>query len=395
QELPKPPSMLAWDNAALVSPAAAQRLNLINEQIVELSFQGRSIRAAVWILPGQADDCVTLYLGHGRSAAGGVGSGQGFNAYVLRTAEAMGFGAGLQLQATAQRYLLACVQHHWSMEDRHPVRSGSAEAFAQNPAGLVRNEHEDGRGVRLSLLPEFVYSGQQWGMAIDLSTCIGCRACTIACQAENVIPIVGKENVIRGREMHWIRIDHYYEGSPENPRVYHQPRPCMHCEKAPCELVCPVAATKHSHDGLNEMVYNRCVGTRYCSNNCPYKVRRFNFFDYYSKQDPLSLQLMRNPQVSVRRRGVMEKCTYCVQRIRAVQIQAKREGRAIRDGELMTACQQVCPTDAIVFGDINDPGSGVSAVKRQPHNYGLLAHLNTQPRTTYLAAVRNPNPELA
>jgi molybdopterin-containing oxidoreductase family iron-sulfur binding subunit len=299
----------------------------------------------------------------------------------------------IEIRKTGERYALANTQHHHSMENRHLVRAATLEEYRQHPHFVHEMVHEPEAG--LTLYPdEHKYEGYSWSMAVDLNSCIGCDACTIACQSENNIPIVGKEQVIIGREMHWIRIDRYYEGDDlDNPETYHQPVMCMHCDNAPCEVVCPVAATVHGNEGLNEMVYNRCVGTRYCSNNCPYKVRRFNFLQYADKETP-SLKLMRNPDVTVRTRGIMEKCTYCVQRINAARIEAKKEDREITDGEVVTACQQVCPTRAIVFGDLNDPNSRVSKLKVSNLNYGLLADLNTKPRTTYLAKLRNPNPEI-
>jgi len=277
------------------------------------------------------------------------------------------------------------------MEGRNLMRAASLEEYAKDP-GLVREMSEE-PPREMSLYPGFKYEGHAWGLSIDLNSCVGCNACVTACQSENNIPVVGRDQVGRGREMQWIRIDRYYEGRPEAPEVYHQPVLCMHCENAPCEVVCPVAATVHSAEGLNDMVYNRCVGTRYCSNNCPYKVRRFNFFLYQDWETP-SLKLMRNPDVTVRSRGVMEKCTYCIQRINQVRIEARNEEREIRDGEIKTACQQACPAEAIVFGDLNDAESRVAKLKASPRNYGLLAELNTRPRTSYLAAVRNFNPEI-
>ncbi len=391
QELPKPLTKLTWDNAALLSPTTAARLGLRNEEVVELHYQGRTVRAPVWIMPGHADDAVTIHLGYGRWRAGRVGTGTGFNAYALRTSNAPWFSSGLEIRTTGERYPLASTQHHHSMEGRHLVRSGTLEHFLAQPHFVHDMVHTP--PPELTLYPQHAYEGYAWGMAIDLNACIGCNACTIACQAENNIPIVGKTEVARGREMHWLRIDRYYKGTLDNPETYHQVVLCMHCENAPCEVVCPVGATVHSSEGLNDMVYNRCVGTRYCSNNCPYKVRRFNFLQYADYQTP-SLQALRNPNVTVRTRGVMEKCTYCVQRINAARIEADKENRHIRDGEVVTACQAACPTGAIVFGDLNDPHSRVTRLKSDPLHYGLLAELDTRPRTTYLAQLRNPHPEL-
>ena len=399
QELPRPLTKLTWDNAALMSPRTAQSLGISvastalgsETDVVELRYRGRTAKAPAWIVPGHPDGTVTVHLGYGRTRAGRVGNGVGFNAYALRTSDAPWFGGGLEVKKTGDRYLLACTQDHWSMEGRNPVRAGTLEEYENDPA--YARELFEHPSREMTLYPNFEYRGHAWGMAIDLNSCVGCNACTIACQAENNIPVVGKEQVGRGREMHWIRVDRYYSGPVENPETHHQPVPCMHCENAPCEVVCPVAATTHSDEGLNDMVYNRCVGTRYCSNNCPYKVRRFNFFLYADYETP-SLKLQRNPDVTVRSRGVMEKCTYCVQRINRARIDARNEGRPIRDGEIRTACQAACPGEAIVFGDVNDPNSLVSRLKAEPRNYGLLADLNTRPRTTYLSHVKNPNPEM-
>lgn len=395
QELPDPLTKIVWDNAALISSATAQRMRVENGEVVNLKFRGRSVRAPVWITPGQADDCVTVHLGYGRSGAGSVGSGVGFDAYTLRTSGALWGGPGLEIEKTGEHHDLVTTQQHWNMEGRNQVRVGTLAAFQNQPGAITKT---DGPAPPRdeTLYQNVAYNGRAWGMSIDLNTCTGCGACTIACQAENNIPVVGKEQVAAGREMHWIRVDRYYEGGLTNPETFHQPVPCMHCENAPCELVCPVAATVHSSEGLNQMVYNRCIGTRYCSNNCPYKVRRFNFLEYdaNSFEAPRTRKLMRNPDVSVRSRGVMEKCTYCVQRINRVKIEAEKANRAIGDGEITPACAQACPAEAIVFGDLNDPNSRVAKLKATALNYGLLEELNTRPRTTYLAKLRNPNPEL-
>ncbi len=396
QELPKPLTKLTWDNAALLSPRTAERLGVVNEQVVELRYQGRQIEAPVWILPGQPNDSVTVHLGYGRTRAGRVGDGAGFNAYAVRTSTAPWFDTGLEVRRTNKHYALSCTQHHHSMEGRNPVRVGDLQEYRERPDFVQEMGEVPPRN--LTLYPEYKYEGYAWGMAIDLNACTGCSACTIACQAENNIPVVGKDQVAVGREMHWIRVDRYYKGEGDaaldNPETYHQPVPCMQCENAPCEVVCPVAATSHSTEGLNDMVYNRCVGTRYCANNCPYKVRRFNFLLYSDFTTP-SLKMLRNPDVTVRSRGVMEKCTYCVQRINAAKIEAEKADRQVRDGEIVTACEAVCPAQAIVFGNINDPTSRVSKLKANKLNYGLLAELNTRPRTTYLAALHNANPEIA
>jgi molybdopterin-containing oxidoreductase family iron-sulfur binding subunit len=320
-----------------------------------------------------------------------VGRGIGFDAYPLRTTAAPWIVTGVRLARSGERHPLAVTQGHFLMEGRDLVRELPAEAYRRDPSIAEHAGH--GRPHGISLYPEHEYDGYKWGMAIDLDACIGCNACVVACQAENNIPVVGKDQVLRSREMHWLRIDTYFAGDLDDPRIYHQPVPCMHCEQAPCEVVCPVNATVHSAEGLNDMVYNRCVGTRYCSNNCPYKVRRFNFL-LYADWETVPLKFLRNPDVTVRSRGVMEKCTYCVQRINQARIEAKKEGRAIRDGDVVTACQAVCPSEAIVFGDLNDPRSRVSRLKAEPRNYGLLEELNTRPRTTYLAALRHANPEL-
>ena len=389
QELPKPLTKLTWDSVAMLSPKTAQRLGLKSEDAVELKYQGRTIVAPAWVMPGHADESVTVFLGYGRTRAGRVGTGAGFDAGWIRPYATPWIGKGLEVRKTGNRWALAATQTHNSMEGRDLVRVATLDEYRKNPQFAQADVEKN----PLSLYPEVKYEGYSWGMAIDLNACTGCGACVVACQAENNIAVVGKTEVMIGREMHWIRIDRYYEGDLDDPRTYHEPLLCMHCEDAPCEVVCPVAATVHSPEGLNEMVYNRCVGTRYCSNNCPYKVRRFNFYLYSDWETP-SLFGMRNPNVTVRSRGVMEKCSYCVQRINAVKIEAEKQDRTVRDGEIVTACQQSCPSEAIVFGNINDPESRVSKLKKKNLNYSLLEELNTRPRTTYQARLRNPNPEI-
>jgi molybdopterin-containing oxidoreductase family iron-sulfur binding subunit len=393
QELPKPITRLTWDNAAIVSPATAGRLGVASEDVIELRVGGRAVRAPVWVQPGHAGGSVTVHFGYGRRRAGRVAEGAGFDAYPLRAAAAPWFALGLEVARTGERYPLACTQIHHAMEGRDLVRAADLAHFREHPDFARHIGHEPGPEETL-YPPDHPRGDYAWGMSIDLNACIGCGACVVACQAENNIPVVGKEQVAVGREMHWLRVDRYYEGDLDNPRVLHQPVPCMHCENAPCELVCPVGATVHSSEGLNDMVYNRCVGTRYCSNNCPYKVRRFNFFNFHPDVAP-TLKMLANPDVTVRGRGVMEKCTYCVQRINGARITARREDRRIRDGEVVTACQAACPAEAIAFGDIGDPASDVARRKADPRSYGILTELGTRPRTTYLAAVRNPNPALA
>jgi Fe-S-cluster-containing dehydrogenase component len=402
QELPDPLTKLTWDNPALVSPKTAESLGVTNQQVVRVDYAGRSLELPVWILPGMADNVVALTIGYGRSHAGRIGSGVGFNTYTVRTSKAAGFDGGVTVSKVARTHPLSATQNHGSMEGRPIVH----EMTVSELRSAAKKEGGHGKASALGVFPEnpphfslwkeHAYDqGHQWGMTIDLNACIGCNACMTACQSENNVPVVGKAQVANGREMHWLRVDRYFSGEPSaSPQVVFQPVPCMHCEDAPCEQVCPVAATVHDEQGLNVMVYNRCIGTRYCSNNCPYKVRRFNFFNY-TKSTPETLRLAMNPDVTVRARGVMEKCTYCTQRINRATIDAKLEGRALRDGDVKTACQQACPASAIEFGDLRDSASRVVQAKADPRNYALLAELNTKPRTTYLAKVRNPNPDLA
>ena len=392
QETSKPITKLTWDNAALVSPSTAERLGLSNEQVVTLNTGStKTVDAPVWIVPGQADAVVTLHLGYGRSTVGRVGRGSGVDAYRLRTIDAAWGARDLSLTKTFERSALASTQDHHSMAGRGLVRHADLEEYRRHPQFAHDGFHEPADDF--TLYSTYPYEGNQWGMAIDLSACIGCNACAVACQAENNIPIVGKDDVLNGRELSWIRIDRYYTDDLDDPEILHQPVPCQQCENAPCEMVCPVTATSHSEEGLNDMVYNRCVGTRYCSNNCPYKVRRFNWHQYADRDSP-SLKLGRNPDVTVRARGVMEKCTYCTQRINAARIDAKKAASPLADGQIQTACQQACPTQAIAFGNINDADSEVSRWKASPLNYGILTELNTRPRTTYLARVKNPNPAI-
>jgi MoCo/4Fe-4S cofactor protein with predicted Tat translocation signal len=401
QELPKPMSKLTWDNAIQIGPKMAERLQLAAKDVVELELNGKKVQGAVWIQAGHPDNSITITLGYGRKRAGRVGSEQGFSAYELRTTAAPWIASGVKITKTGAKYELASTQGMQSMETpdggyRPLVRETTLEEYKKEPK--FAQEEEVPKDI--TLYPNYEYEKETyaWGMAIDLNKCVGCNNCIVACQSENNIAVVGKEQTLLGRHMHWIRIDAYYQGDRENPKAFFQPVPCMQCENAPCEVVCPVAATNHTTEGLNDMVYNRCVGTRYCSNNCPYKVRRFNFLLFQDWDTP-QYKMMRNPDVSVRSRGVMEKCTYCIQRINERRIdtetQSVRDGKETRIGdELQTACQQSCPADAIVFGNINDPNSNVSKWKAQARNYSLLGELNTRPRTTYLAEVRNPNPEL-
>lgn len=499
QECPKPLSKLTWDNTAQISPATGQKLGVENEGVIEIRLGSATVLAPVWLLPGHPDDAVTLHMGYGRTKAGQLADGIGFNANLLRTTGGINFATGATATVTGEKVLLATTQIHHSMHGRDFVREASLEyylehpGFAQGPvhgqgdgrqgpinaigaqrmdgkAEILPPRGADGHGAHggghgedkghggghggghgddhgkgghdtghappklpheihaetrnegrasgddvrhgpeydapgrvqkpikgiedhPSIYPEWHYKGYAWGMVIDQTACIGCNACVVGCVSENNVATVGKDEVLRGRHMQWLRMDTYFRGDIDNPETSFQPVMCMHCENAPCEPVCPVEATSHSSEGINEMTYNRCVGTRYCSNNCPYKVRRFNFLQY-SEQDSPTIMLGHNPDVTVRARGVMEKCTYCVQRVTQARIEADKDDRVLRDGEVITACQQACPTSAIIFGDLNDPNSRVSQMKQKKLNYGLLTELNTQPRTTYLAKIQNPNTAL-
>jgi molybdopterin-containing oxidoreductase family iron-sulfur binding subunit len=393
QELPRPITKIVWDNVVVMSPSTASALGVANEDVLALTVSGQTVNVPVWTLPGQPDRTLMVTIGHGRRRAGRVGNAVGVDVNAIRPSQGLWRAAAFEARKAGGRYRIACTQGHFSLEGRNHVRVATLGQYRHDPEFAHHLGHEPGPEMTLHG-NEWKYEGNAWGMSVDLNACTGCNACVVACQAENNIPVVGKEQVLRQREMHWIRIDRYYTGGVDDPEMFYQPMMCQHCETAPCEVVCPVAATTHSDEGLNDMVYNRCVGTRYCSHNCPYKVRRFNFFLYSDWTTP-SLRMVRNPDVTVRSRGVMEKCTFCVQRISLARIDAKRENRAIRDGEIATACEGACPTQAIVFGNINDPAARVTALKKEPRTYGVLAELNTRPRTTYLAAVRNPHPDLA
>jgi molybdopterin-containing oxidoreductase family iron-sulfur binding subunit len=439
QELPKPVNKLTWDNAVIVSYNTAQELGkavgrkLDDDERIRIDLNGRSVEGALFIQPGQPDDSVLVYLGYGRSSGGTIASvkgddGGGYNGYALMTQGSM-IASGAVLTALGGELTLSTTQGHQPLQsdrivdERDVVRDGHLADFLRDPASLRPAFVEDEKEIaEQNLFPDEIYprEGNQWGMTIDMNTCIGCNACVAACVAENNIPVVGKRQVGRHREMHWIRVDRYWQGGSENPQATWQPMMCVHCEKAPCEPVCPVAATVHSHEGLNQMIYNRCVGTRYCSNNCPYKVRRFNYLNYTDNNPQFSeasrmivagkeipgplntpkakgmqlLSMVSNPDVTVRGRGIMEKCTYCVQRINDARIEAKKAGRSIRDGEIVTACQQACPTQTIVFGDVDDPESVVARLRKDPRSYLVLQELQTRPRTSHLAKLRNPNPEI-
>jgi molybdopterin-containing oxidoreductase family iron-sulfur binding subunit len=413
QELPKPVTNLSWDNAAIVSGATLTKYGLEEDDIVELSVNGRKVNAPVIVAPGHPDNSVTVHLGYGRQT-GRVAGGAGFNAYLIRTSDAPFYAVGT-MKKVEGKWGVAVTKSHYqdhrpklfggqgngnnSLEadeaigERGIIRYATLAEYKADPGFANEGETHPTTDKENTLFPNWEYKDNAWGMSIDMNSCTGCNACIVSCYAENNIPVVGKQQVRIGRNMQWLRIDTYFEGDLAAPRAHFQPMACQHCENAPCEQVCPVGATVHTPEGLNAMVYNRCVGTRYCSNNCPYKVRRFNFL-LYADYETESLKLMRNPDVSVRSRGVMEKCSYCVQRISAAKIEADKENRAIRDGEIVTACQQACPAQAISFGNINDKQSKVAKLQADERSYQVLADLNTRPRTKYVAAVLNPNSEL-
>jgi molybdopterin-containing oxidoreductase family iron-sulfur binding subunit len=423
QEIPKPITSLTWDNVAFISMKVAKKLNIKNGQMIQVSLGNASIKVPAWIVPGQNKKTITLELGYGREFSGRIGSGVGFNVYPLRTSTNMGCAMNASIKVLNETYPIASTQEHYGLEEdklaapgfsdlstnevqsRIPdlVKQSTLEEYKKHPEfvqDIVESHKPDKKRSwadhsMYNIEPEYDYSkGNQWGMSIDLTSCTSCNACSIACQSENNIPVVGKQQVMNGREMHWIRIDNYFSGDPDNPEVSTQSVACVHCELAPCEQVCPVGATTHSTDGVNQMTYNRCLGTRYCANNCPYKVRKFNFYNY-TRDLPEVVQMAMNPDVSMRFRGVMEKCTYCYQRVSEARIKAENENRELVDGDVKVACAQSCPADAIKFGDINDPNSEVSKAKRRNRDYALLGQLGTSPRTTYLAKIRNQNPKLS
>ncbi len=381
QELPKPASKVVWDNIVAVSPAMGRKLQVDTGQVVEVEVEGRQLRGPAWILPGQAAETVTLFFGYGRQRGGSISEGLGYDAYPLLPARPGASWAG-RITRIGENHHLVSTQLHHAIDGQDLVRIVAPGEGIDDAA-----ETTVGHPGLPTLYPRYPYPGHAWGMVIDNDLCIGCNACVIACQAENNIPSVGKDQVAVSREMHWLRIDRYYEGDLDHPYTHFQPVPCMHCENAPCELGCPVNATVHSPEGVNEMIYNRCIGTRTCATYCPYKVRRFNYYFFTRQAAPLEWA-HRNPEVTVRARGVMEKCTYCIQRIAKARIVADREGRAIADGAVQTACQNACPTSAIVFGNLNDSQSAVAGRRGSRRNYGLLDQLNTWPRTTYLARIR-------
>jgi molybdopterin-containing oxidoreductase family iron-sulfur binding subunit len=410
QEMPDPVTKLTWDNAAVMSAATAESLGATNEDIVHIRYQGRHLRIPALVTIGIADGTVVLQLGYGRTV-GRVSKGVGSNVGLLRTSNAPWFGDGATLEvdrvsgpdSLGRKHPLAIVQDHTNLTvngTRRPIaRVGDVAEYEKQPDFVNNDELLPPEKIKSLWTEPNERGGHQWGMSIDLNACIGCNACALACQTENNISFVGKRDVLIGREMHWIRIDRYFDGDDDDPKALSQPVPCLQCENAPCEQVCPVGATAHSPDGLNDMAYNRCIGTRYCANNCPAKVRRFNYRNYAKQNDdiqgPLSF-LQRNPDVTVRFRGVIEKCTYCVQRVNEAKIEAKREGHGvIPDGAVVTACAQTCPTQAIVFGDVNDPESAVSKSKASPRNYVLFSDMNIKPRTSFKARIRNPNPKLS
>ncbi len=421
QELPKPITSLTWDNVALMSVNTAQNLGVdesnpgrpVESSVVVIKMGSRTLRLPALVMPGHADDSITICLGYGRARAGRVGCGIGGNAYFLRTTSDKWISSGgVEVAVTDETYPLATTQMHHLIKTGSPESSYDSEWLAQRELiqtytvdeARAKQREKVSRSISLplakedepeQLIPDWTYSQNKWAMVIDNNACIGCNACIVACQSENNIPVVGKEQVLNDREMHWLRIDTYFLGKPDgNPDTFFQPIPCMQCETAPCELVCPVEATSHSAEGINEQTYNRCVGTRYCSNNCPYKVRRFNFL-FYNDYHTQSLMLQKNPNVTVRGRGVMEKCNYCIQRVNNGRIEAKKQDRLIAPGEVVPACAQSCPTQAIVFGNLNDPRWDVVNLQHEPLRYTLLDELDTKPRTSYLAKIKNPNPALA